>query len=434
MPGSINAIAQEPVEGRSITPAADSGGQLRLLPIVLIFYAALIPLEFRVELLGQAFYAPRIAGFLALPWLLGQAASQASRFRLLDGAFLCGVLWMIVSFMVVYDVADGLVRGGALAIDAALPYLAARFGIRSLTDLRRFLILIAPGMMAAAAFLPIESFSRTFIVKPLAESVFGARQISGIELPGAPASAGEVRLGLMRATGGFSHPIIGGLFLAGMLPLFITSRIKGWPKVAGVLACACAFFTVSSAAILAFFMALGLLAFDYIQRRTTLLNWPLFILAGLFFMVLIEVAAGSGVTGVIGRLTFNPQTAFYRTLIWDYGTASVLNHPFFGIGYEPYERASWMPPSVDNQWLLLAIRHGLPAALPIFLVTVVAIAMTARQSGRHAEGDRRFLVGLAITLTIFMTAGFTVAFFGAVVPLFYILLGAAVSIASLGPD
>ncbi|MEZ5688096.1 MAG: O-antigen ligase family protein [Caenibius sp.] len=256
----------------------------------------------------------------------------------------------------------------------------------------------------------------------------GALPASGEGLRSITESGLPTRLGLLRATGPFSHPIIAGIFLAGMLPLYFTSAIKGWPRAFGIGAGILAFFSLSSAAFLALFLCVALIAYDWLQRRVTFLSWPLLAFSVVLIVAFLELAANSGAIGVLSRFTFDPQTAHFRMLIWDYGTVSVASHPFLGIGYEPYERASWMNPSVDNYWLLLAIRHGLPTVLAIMVVLISAIALLVLQSRGKEEGDRRIYIGYAIALFIYLVTGFTVAFFGAIVPLFYILLGGAISL------
>ena len=37
-----------------------------------------------------------------------------------------------------------------------------------------------------------------------------------------------------------------------------------------------------------------------------------------------------------------------------------MNHPFMGIGLNEWERPEWLASTVDNLWLLIAMRHGLP--------------------------------------------------------------------------
>ena len=59
------------------------------------------------------------------------------------------------------------------------------------------------------------------------------------------------------------------------------------------------------------------------------------------FLAYLVIKFGSNQTPVqfyISRFTFNAQTGWYRLAIWEYGSASVLNHPLFGIGFADWTR------------------------------------------------------------------------------------------------
>ena len=65
---------------------------------------------------------------------------------------------------------------------------------------------------------------------------------------------------------------------------------------------------------------------------------------------------------VLARVVaFSSSTAWNRYLIWQFGSAELMRHPIFGMGlFEDWQRAPWMPASIDNHWLLMSMRYGLP--------------------------------------------------------------------------
>jgi hypothetical protein len=65
----------------------------------------------------------------------------------------------------------------------------------------------------------------------------------------------------------------------------------------------------------------------------------------------------------VNYFTFSKQSAYNRILIFEYGTAEVARHPVFGIGLGDWERPVWMSDSMDNFWLVTAVRYGVPAFL-----------------------------------------------------------------------
>ena len=238
-----------------------------------------------------------------------------------------------------------------------------------------------------------------------------------------------MRLGLLRVAGPFSHPILAGLFLASLLPLYVMSGIRKWPFYFGLCAGICAIFSISSAVFLVLIYFVTMTGYDWLQKRVEILTWWRFIFAGIGLALLLEVASKNGLISVIIRYTLSPATGAYRTLTWDFGLNSVRAHPWFGIAYTDYERAFWMPNSVDAEWLLLALRHGIPMVVFILLATLIVLAKVALKVPHMDKVDGKFALGLAIALSSILLAGFTVAFFGGFQTWFYMLLGGATSFA-----
>ena len=174
-----------------------------------------------------------------------------------------------------------------------------------------------------------------------------------------------------------------------------------------------------------------LMFYDWFQRRVRELNWSLAFGGVLLFLFVMQMSTNVGAIGWVQRhLVFDTSTSFYRNMIWMYGTISVENHPWFGIGFEPYERPSWMiSVSVDAHWLLLAMRFGLIPALALFIATMSAIIALAKASVHVPYVDQRFFRGIAITLSVFALMMFTVTLVGSTLSWFNILLGGCVACA-----
>ncbi len=418
---------------RTGQPAAPGryGSLLTLLPIVLLVYSALLPPEVRLTLAGQNLYAPRIVGFLLLPFLLLQMVRGNVPFKLVDGLALLGSFWMVFSFVLYYGFAQGILRGTALGLDVIIPYFIARQCIRNLTDLRRLLVLIAPGVVAIGGIMMLEAISGRLIIRSLGAAVFGPLQgyVEG-EAVGASVAVGDSRFGLLRAYGPFSHPILGGIFMASMLPLFWSSGLRGWPFLLGVSAGVFAFSSGSSAALLFLILATGLLVYDRVQEKSDLLNWPLLIFGATLLFALLEVIAENGAIASLARFTLTPYTAQYRLLIWEFGTQSVANHPLIGIGFTGYERPAWMGESIDNHWLMLAIRHGIIVPFCFLLLCLVITIQLGRRSVLMDWRDRITMVGLGICLVLMVLLGFTVAYFGSALTWFFLIVGIVASLSA----
>lgn len=402
----------------------------QLFPAILLFYSALLPQEMRLEIAGLAIYPYRLTSIIMIPWIIKMVTAGRIRFSIIDLFLIAGASWMLISFVSFYGAVTGVVRGGALVLDLVPAYLIGRGCIHSLTDLRRFLVLIAPGALLAGVSMFAETMAQRALVRPFFARIFGdlAAYENGIAI-GSARGFTDVRLGLLRVAGPFSHPILAGLFLASLLPLFAMSGLRKWPLYFGLMAGACSVFSISSVVFIVLIFFGMMTAYDWLQKRVEILTWRRFIFAGLGLVLLLEVASKNGLIPVIIRYTLSPATGAYRMLIWDFGLNSVRAHPWFGIAYMDYERAFWMPNSVDAEWLLLALRHGIPAVAFIMLAILFVLLRMAIKIPRLNQLDAKFTLGLVIALSSFLLAGFTVAFFGGIQVWFYLLLGMASSIA-----
>lgn len=416
-------------------PALSQSHWLRLVPLLLLAYSILLPQELRVNLAGQTIYPYRAVILLLAPWTFYQLLSNRHRYLMVDALALLGCGWIVIAMMVVYAPGEGFLRGMAIALDIMAPYLIGRCSILEISDFRRFLISLAPGVGLAALSLLAESAVGAPLVRPAMASIFGALPFyyGGEEVANLTLDP-SFRFGLLRAAGPFSHAILAGLFFASLFPLYALSAIKGWPKKAGWISSLLGVLSWSSAAILGLLIGAVLVAYDWLQKRVEIFSWRALAAASAVSGLVIHLVSQNGIINILVRLTLDPQTGFYRLLIWRHGIESIRKHPLGGIGYAAYERPDWMSSSIDSQWLVLGVRHGLVAAVTLFAVACIAIVAVGMASLRHDELDRRLLVGFAITLFMMTLMGFTVAFFGGVLIWYFLLLGLGLTLSQLAPQ
>ena len=105
-----------------------------------------------------------------------------------------------------------------------------------------------------------------------------------------------------------------------------------------------------------------------------------------------------------------------------YGTAEVGRHPLFGIGFGDWIRAPWMSDSMDNFWLLTAVRYGLPALIFLAAAIITLAIRQFRISGRDPELNRHRMAWVAIIVG-FAVSGVTVHFWNSVFVYFFFLIG-----------
>jgi hypothetical protein len=389
---------------------------IQLVPLLLVFYTLMIlPPEVEFTIFSISLPSYRIALLLvSAPVLWSGLSNGVRRVQFMDVAIAIVGFWTILSFTVNYGFEVGTVRGTGILIDTVLPYFVARNCIRSLDDLRYFLILCIPALLFAATMLVVESLGGRLILGPAFASLFGAvDSYAGGEIARGSASiTSEVRLGMLRATGPFPHPILAGIMMIGFLPLYYFSGLRSWPVILGVIAALTGFFSLSSAAFLALIAGIGSIAIYHVKSFIPKISW--WTISGLMILLLsaAHIASKNGIVSVIARLTLTPHTALYRISIWDHGSVSVAKYPWFGIGYRQWERPSWMGESVDAHFLLLAMRHGLVVPIILAAGIIYSVFRLGVIIPYLSPRDRIFGIGINICVVIFVVVGQTVNYFG----------------------
>ena len=397
---------------------------------VLIFASVLMTPEARIDLGGFQLYPYRIALLVSLPVMLARVSKRPVRLGVAD-VLVCGsAVMMLVAMALRYPLDVALKTGGSSMMDALLAYFAGRIFFRSSLDVRRFLFRISPLLLGVAVIMALESISHQYLLRPLVGS------ITGFSPDAALSRMYEIRVGLLRATGPFLHPIAAGLFFGSLVPLFYFADLPKW-RWLGLIGCAGGIFGWSSAGIVAIAAGLGLGFYDAIQRRFRI-GWAPLLLGIAAVAILIELVVNGGfVRFVIRYAALNPQTGYFRLLIWEYGWASVANSPWIGIGYfESYERPVWMhSDSVDNYWLLQALRFGVPS-MAMMLVGVIWVIFKLGLSRQGWElgslRGRRMATGLCIALSTTVVSLLTSAPWGADMAWLIVLVGMAAGLADTG--
>lgn len=406
---------------------------LPIAPVAILLLALLLPPEVRFNIAGQTIYSYRLACILFAPPLIWAMLKGQFKFRFNDLVFTMAALWVVGAFVVVYGAQKGGTSGVGIAIDMLLPYFLARRSIRTFNDFRYLLILLAPVALAITGLMALEAVTHFRFGRTPAQALFGSLGAAEFGAGQGPVSFSDVRYGFLRAMGPFSHPILAGTFFACMMPLYYFSSLRGWPKVVGALSCIGAIFSFSSAAIFGIIIFVVLAVYDRIRALISFLNWPIFIAATLAVLLIVHMLSNGGIISILIRSTLNPQTGYFRLLIWEFGTKTVEENPWFGIAFERYYAPEGLPSSVDAIWLAFAIRSGLPMSILLGLSTLIAMFGVMLRVGKERPSDNRLLIGLAISLTMFFLIGFTVTFFGGLLIWFFILVAIGTTF-SYGPQ
>lgn len=388
------------------------------------FYTLLLPEQFNFTIAGVFLSPFRLFLLGASLYLLAGASQRNLRFNWPDLFIVLGMAWIfLASFMSSGSISTSLIIGGSHTVDIGLSYFLARATIQTPSDLRRFLVMVAPGFAFIGAIVVLEAVTHTLILQRLVGSVTGMPYPQRL----------DVRMGLMRGFGSFPHPILAGICLASFLPIYMLSGLRGWPKWVGGIATFGGLFTMSSAAMLGLVVGGFLCVYDWLTQRIANLNWRIFLLLTGILFATVELGSKSGFYNLLIRYaSLNQSSAYNRVLIWAYGTENISRSPWFGIGYADWDRPDWMHSgSFDHFWLITALRFGIPETFFLLGATLIGIVMIALKSRHLPSHDARLLRGVAISVAVFALGVNSVSLWMAALAWFFMLLGLTVSLGSV---
>ena len=205
---------------------------------------------------------------------------------------------------------------------------------------------------------------------------------------------GGTRLGMRRVASVFPHPILFGVFCSIMISNFfyVFHERTGTRLRRTLLAMAMTFMSLSSGPNLSQIGQLMLIAWERVFRFFVT-KWYVMVVTAATTIAIFQLAYPGGLVGfVINNLAFNPRTGLGRLEILQYGTLTVLQHPMFGIGLAPWNGPWWRPGSVDNYWMVTALRYGLPglglfwAAIAWHAIRIIGRSRLTEEAASYRKG------------------------------------------------
>jgi len=393
------------------------------LPVAIFACSLFIPIIFSIgNLVLNPFRVVLIVTIL--PCLFKWVSGGAGRWRLADFTLLFYCAWCVISLCVVRGIGQGLQSAGILFVETMGPYLLARCYIRSPDDYRGVTLFLFLIVLLLLPFAFIEGVTGRNILLDLTRSVFTTHP-----------NVYETRWGLRRAHSVVEHPILFGVICGSMFgPVFFAlgharPMIERFGKAAVIVAAT--FLAMSSGPLSALFAQIMMIVWDKALMRFKARWILLSACLGAGYMLVALVSNQGVFEFFISHFSFSPENAYYRVLIWNFGTGSVMNHPFFGTTMADWDRPAWMPPSIDMFWLFHAIIYGIPAAaamLATFLAIYVSVALTKIDDEKLAG----YRMGFLASLTGFFLVGWTVHFWTVTYALFMFSLGSGAWLLDVG--
>ena len=366
--------------GYGAEPASFAARVKLAMPALLLVVAFVMPPETSV-VLGSLRLSPYrvILLIMVVPSFFHLLSGKAGPLNGIDIAVILHALWCIIAFGAFGGIGQALESGGIYFVESFGAYAMGRRYIRNVQDfqaLSMVVALVVCGLLAVA--LP-ESVTHQHFLREAFRAAVGGPALSII----------EPRLGLARAFGSFEHPILFGVFCS---MTFATAWFVARPMLSMVRGCIlvgaivmASFVSLSAGAWLMLGLQIALAVWDRITRGLPG-RWAFLCIAFIGVFVVVSMLSNrSPVKVFISYASFSAQSSYNRILIWEYGTAEVSRHPLFGIGLGDWIRAPWMSASMDNFWLVVAVRYGLPAL--VFLVLAILLIIFGAAARRNMTRD-----------------------------------------------
>lgn len=347
-----------------------------------------------------------------------------------DYLFYVHILWATLA-LIVNNPSLAIQNAGSFSVEFLGGYTLARAYIRTpaafIAAVRMILILV----VVAVPFAIHETITGTALIPKWIDMIPGLWSVEQVDI--------EKRMGLQRVQVYFAHPIHFGLFCSSVLALtFVSMRgiMSDFSRyLLSFVVCFCVFLSLSSGALLAALLQTFLVVWAFMLRRNEA-RWK--ILIGIFAFIYVAIDLASNRTPLrvfMTYATFSSHNAYYRSIIFEWGMINVWANPIFGLGLRTWIRPGYMKSgSMDNFWLVMAVRYGIPGFLAIAIGYADALYRVGRR--KFAQGsllaNLQFgwmvvFVGLSFTLT-------TVHIWTAIYSYVFFLLGAGMWMASAADD
>ena len=351
------------------------------LPIVVWLYllGIAIPLWFNVGSLSMS--TMRLVLLIAVvPLSFALFRKKYGRVIPTDILLFLHILWAVIALGV--NNPDKVVENiGSAAVELIGGYVVGRAFIRTPEQFGALCRTLFVIVIIWLPFSILEARNGRPLILELIESLPGITTYADVSK--------DLRLGMNRVQLVFAHPIHYGLFCSIVFSLAfvgfkgVYGDAKRW-MVAGAVG-VCTFLSLSSGALLALILQLGMISWAFIFQKVER-KWLL--LLGLFAVAYVVVDLLSNRTPIrvmMSYATFSAHTAYWRGLIFEYGMLNVWANPIFGIGLNEWFRPHYMNSgSMDNFWLVMAVRYGIPGSS---LITRAYIDILRRVGTRDFRAD-----------------------------------------------
>lgn len=393
---------------------------IRLLAILFVL-SIFIPVEFHILIGSIRLEAYRIVLALTLIYALINLRKVLENADLIDILLFFFVLLASASLIYNHGLKNGIESSGILIIEILGAFYLARMFIttpKSYYQINCWFVIILALLLIFSLY---EAFAKHRILHEWARIITGNDSLDYRLY-----SHYYIRMGIMRTTNLFAHPILYGTIGAIFFPFIVIltiykfklgNALKAIAILIGMIT------TLSSAPLLSVAfqgMTAVLTRFWHGGKRF----WIGFGFLALSAMILINALSNRGFFAIlISYLTFNPVTGYYRLLQWEHSMDDIIDNPLFGIGLNDWTRPDWMNNSIDSFWLLMTMQHGIIASFLLLFMCLYIVFHMLNRLHKHKIESRWMVESWILAFMSLILIGFTVDYFGKIQPLFFFVLG-----------
>lgn len=330
------------------------------VPLLLLLFLLSLFLPLRLQIGTMALYPSRILLiFLFVPVFLRWARSTKLGSKSPDIFIIGHVLWAALAMAVVHGI-EHIQAIGIYTIEVIGTYFLGRTAVRSPEQFRSVCLILVTLVAFTIPFAAIEGLTgNNIIVHPLGSLSFTA------VIP-------ETRLwGLYRAYAVFGHPILYGIVSGSLFCLcyyvisYRKNLISTW-SIAAIPAIA-GFLSLSSAAFVLISFQTIFIVWDFLTRSLPK-RWVILTLLVVIAYFAVDVLSSRlPIEVFISYFSMDPNSAYTRLIQMEHASKDLMQNWVFGIGFNEWDRPSWLGGSIDNFWLVVAMRYGIPGIVLLLI-------------------------------------------------------------------
>jgi O-Antigen ligase len=321
-----------------------------------------------------------------------------SRPRLPDFLATATASWIVLAGAYASD-ANAMSSSVAEAIEFVGGYIVARAFFFGPVALRTFFRVLKIAVSIEIMLATADSLSGRLIIHDTFASFLNVASVGA-----------QYRGGIVRAASTLDHAIHLGAFcsVVGIILLYSERQfLRRWLWV-GICFYGCVL-SWSSSGLMSFLLALGAYKYDRLMKY---FSWRWSALWAVVAVVLCGffTASNNPMSWIVSHLTLDPESGFFRFLIWDAASGKISESPWFGFGFQPFHNEI-LDTTVDSIWLVLALRFGLPASVLLMATNISAALLPLPRNVDENIDDEQFALictGFTMVLVMFMFVGLTV--------------------------